>query len=448
MTRKRWLRVLALGMVLSLVAAACGDDDDTTTPDTEAPGDTTETTSEETTGTTAAGGGGGTTADGVLKIGYLLPQTGDLAFLGPPMIQAVEMAVEELNAAGGFNGTDIELVGQDDGTDPDVASQGADALLADGVDMIVGPAASGIALSVIDKITGAGVPMCSPSNTGVQFTTYPDNGFYFRTAPPDNLQSQVLADLIVSDGHSNVVVVARSDEYGEGFAEFLAQNLEAAGATVTGPIIYDHESGGPYTDVATQIADANPDAVAMISFEEGAQVIIDAIAEGVGPQDVQWYGADGIQSSSFWEAIDPDDPSVVEGIRGTAPSAAPADGEPTFRERFAEFAPDTDTIFSGHAYDCVVIGALAATAAGTDASAEIAANINDVTREGAKCTLPDECLALLADGEDIDYDGAAGPLDFIDAGEPGAGAYDTWEFDAEGAVTIIEESIPVAGDSG
>ena len=284
------------------------------------------------------------------------------------MIRAVEMAVEEINAAGGVLGKDIVLVGEDDGTDPEIAGTAADTLLADDVDYHRGPAGSTVALSVLDKITGAGIPMCSPSNTGVKFTTVDDNGgFYFRTAPPDNLQAQVLADLIVADGHQNVVVLAQSTEYGEGFANFLVEELNALGATAPDPILYDAEAGS-YQAEAEQIAGEAPDAVATIGYDEGAQVITSAIAEGIGPQDdVQWYGTDGIQSSSFWESVDADDPTVVEGIRGTAPSAAPADGEATFRERFEAFAPGVDTIFSGHAYDCVVIAALAAIAAESDA---------------------------------------------------------------------------------
>ena len=431
MRRRRGLRWLAVFALVAVVAAACGGGDDD--------GEAADTT---TTGAEAPSGEG----DGVFKIGYVLPETGALSFLGPPMIEAVKMAVDEINAAGGVLGQDVELVASDSGTDPDVANASVDTLLAEGVDYIVGPASSGIALSVIDKITGAGIPMCSPSNTGVQFTSYDDNDLYFRTAPPDNLQAQVLADLIVDDGATTVVVLGRADEYGEGFANLLADDLEAAGVTVADTIIYDPEAGS-YADVASDIAAASPDAVAMISFDEGAQIIKDAIAAGVGPADVQWYGADGIQSSEFWEKVDPNDPSVVEGIRGTAPSAAPEGGEATFTERFAEFAPGTDTIFSGHAYDCVVIGALAADVAGSDAPADVAANIVDVTRApGDTCSLYDECLKIVDDGGEVDYDGASGPLDFVDVGEPGAGAYDTWEFDAEGAVQVIEASIPVQGE--
>jgi branched-chain amino acid transport system substrate-binding protein len=431
MRKHRGLRILAVGTVLALVLAACGGDDD----DGDA-GDTGETT---TTGEAPEG-------DGVLTIGSLLPSTGTLANLGPPMINAVKMAVEEINAAGGVNGAQVVLHEQDDGTDADIASPAADNLLANNVDVVVGAAASGVTLAVIDKITGTPVVQCSPSNTGLQFTTYDDGGFYFRTVPPDNLQAQVLSDLIIEDGYSNIAIIARSDEYGEGFANALQEELEAGGATAGDPILYDPEAGN-YQAEATQLADASADAIAMISFDEGGQVIQAAIAAGVGPADVQWYGADGIAGNRFFEQVDPANPAIVEGIRGTQPSAAPADGEATFPERFAAFAPpDVDVIYSGHAYDCVVVAALAATAAGADSPEAIQANMNDVTRDGEKCTLYSECVALLEEGADIDYDGAAGPLDFIDAGEPGAGSYDRWQFGADGALTVFEASIPVGGE--
>ena len=434
-TNRALMRLLALLAALTMVAAACSSDDDGGV--VAGDGDTT---------TTEDGAAPAPEGDGVLKIGYVLPQSGALDFLGPPMVQAVKMAVAEINEAGGVLGQPVELVESDSGTDPDVANTSVDTLLAEGVDFIVGPASSGVALSVIDKITGAGIPMCSPSNTGVQFSSYPDRDLYFRTAPPDNLQSQVLADLIVGDGHDTVVVLGRSDEYGEGFANFLTQELEDLGATVPDTIIFDQEAGSFQAEAQT-IAGHAPDAVAMISFDEGAQLITAAIAEGVGPQDVQWYGADGIQSGSFWEKVDASDASVVAGLRGTAPSAAPSDGEATFRERFEVFAPGVDTIFSGHAYDCVVIGALAAAAAGSDAAGDIGGAINGVTGEGEQCLLPATCLEAIAAGTDIDYDGAAGPLDFVDAGEPGAGSYDTWTFAADGSVEVIESSIPVAGSA-
>jgi ABC-type branched-subunit amino acid transport system substrate-binding protein len=415
MKSKRWVRTAAAGAAAGLlIALAAGGAGAGQAPERE--------------------------ANGTLKIGTLLPVTGQLESLGPPMVAGVQMAVQEINAAGGANGAPVELIETDDGTDPDIANTAVDRLLQEDVDVIIGAAASGVTTAVIDKITGAGVVECSGSNTGVQFTEYPDEGLYFRTAPPDNLQSQVLADLIVDDGNADVVVVARSDEYGEGFADFLEQELDGAGANVLDVILYDPEAAS-FDDVAEDIAAADPEAVAQIGFDEGGAVMTAAIEAGVGPGDVQWYGTDGMQSSTFYENVDPNNPAIVEGIRGTAPSALPENGEATFPERFQAFAPGTDTIFSGHTYDCAVIAALAADQAGSDASGEIADNIVSVTKKGTKCGLYADCLALIEEGENIDYQGAAGPLQFVKAGEPGKGAYDTWTFAADGSVEVIDSSI-------
>jgi hypothetical protein len=112
------------------------------------------------------------------------------------LVKPVEMAAEEIAAAGDT----MTLLIVDDGTDAAIATTAVEGLLNADVSGIFGPAATGVSLSVIDRIAGAEVPMCSPSNTGSIFTTYDDGGFYFRTAPPDNLQGRVHADLITEDG--------------------------------------------------------------------------------------------------------------------------------------------------------------------------------------------------------------------------------------------------------
>ena len=118
-------------------------------------------------------------------------------------------------------GFDVTLVPADSGTDPAIASTAVDGLLNDGVDAVIGAAGSGVSLSVIDKITGSEVAMCSGSNTAATFTTYDDGGFYFRTAPSDVLQGPALADVITDDGASSVAIVYRNDEYGAGFNDVL-----------------------------------------------------------------------------------------------------------------------------------------------------------------------------------------------------------------------------------
>jgi branched-chain amino acid transport system substrate-binding protein len=377
-----------------------------------------------------SGGGGGA----ALKIGTDLPQTGDLAVLGPPMVQATNMAVRDINDAGGVNGKDVELVVGDSGTNEQVAAETADRMItSEQVDGIIGPASSRITLSVIDKITGAGIPMCSPSNTGSSLSTYETDepGFYFRTAPPDNLQGPALANVILADGHTNVAVIALNDEYGQGFAKYLEAALADGGATIAADVPYD-PNGTDFSADVQQVVDASPDAVVLISFPDtGTRIITGLIENGISP-DIM-YTADGMQSADVISLVNPDDPSALNGMKGTAPSAQ---GSEAFTQEFADFAPGVATIFSAHAYDCVIIEALAAETAKSNKPADIAANMVGVTKDGTKCDTFAECKKLIDDGTNIDYDGASGPGNWAPNGEPTAGTYDVWEF-RDGAVVTL-----------
>jgi branched-chain amino acid transport system substrate-binding protein len=450
MTITKRSRFLLILVAFAMLVAACGGDDEpatTAAPATEAPATTaapatTEapatTTTEAMTETTEAAGFEAL-YDGELTIGYVLPQTGGLSVIIDALAEAVNMAFAEMLEAGN---TSIRLIPTDSGTDPQVASASVEQLINDEVDAIIGPAATGISLSVIDRITGSEIPMCSPSNTGAIFTTYDDGGYYFRTAPPDNLQGQVHADLITDGGASSVAIAFRSDEYGRGLANAVKDQLEANGVTVAAFVEFDG-NGTSFDAEAAQIAAAGVDAISLIPFAEGAAFVQALIEAGAGPADVALYVADGFKDSVTADAIDPNNLGVLEGVRGTYPSLAPPDGEATFTDRFAAFAPDTPTIFSSHSFDCATILVLAAEAAGSTNSVDIAAAVNDVTRGGEKCSSYAACHALLQAGADIDYDGASGPLDFVDAGEPGAGAYDLFTYDAEGNANTDETvSIP------
>ena len=160
------------------------------------------------------------------------------------------------------------------------------------------------------------------------------------------------------------------------------------------------------------------------------------IEAGFGPADIPIYVTDGFKDSVTPDAVDPDNPAVFEGIRGTAPSVAPPDGEPTFLDRLEAFAPGTPTIFSAHFYDCVNVIALASLEAGSTDPTVFVDNMLTVTNDGTECIGYGECAALVEAGEDINYQGASGIVDLNDVGEPTAGTYDVYEYDAEGnAVT-------------
>ena len=241
--------------------------------------------------------------DGELKIGTLLPVTGSLAFLGPPEIAGVQLAINEINDAGGVLGKPVVLVEGDSGDTPEFANATTDRLLAENVDAVVGAAASGISLSVIDKIAGAGVVQFSPANTSDKLTSYADKGLYFRVAPPDLLQGAAIAKLIADDGATNVTIIARNDAYGTGLAEVVRKTLEDAGITVSVVKIYEPDAGTFDAEVADMVA-ASPDAVAVIGFEESSKILRTMVENGIGPKDVMVYGCDGNIGNGLGESYD------------------------------------------------------------------------------------------------------------------------------------------------
>lgn len=424
MRKKGLFSLFALIFAFALIAAACGSDDD---------GGGEESSGDSTT-TTAAGdseGGATNTGDGTFTVGTLLPETGSLAFLGPPEFAGVDLAVQDINEAGGVNGEEIPdaIQGDSGDTETDTASQTADRLLSENADVIVGAASSGVSLTVIDKITGAGVIQFSPANTAPDFTDYDDNGLYFRTAPSDVLQGQLLGELIAGDGNATLGILALDDPYGTGLAEFVTQSFTDSGGEIAGgeAVIYDPNATNFDAEVQ-QIADESPDAVIVIGFDESARILTSMIEKGIGPSDIPVYGTDGNMGNALAEQFD--NPADIAGMKGTTPLT---DLSSDFTDRLLEINPDlVDFNYAGESYDAVVITALAADIAGTDEPSAVAEEINGVTKDGEVCTTYADCLALVEDGTDIDYDGITGPLSFGDAGEPSEASFGVLTFGDDG----------------
>jgi ABC-type branched-subunit amino acid transport system substrate-binding protein len=213
-----------------------------------------------------------------LKIGALLPHTGDLAFAGPPLFAGAQLAVHDINEAGGVAGAPVQWLDGDDGTDPKVASATVDRHLAAGVQVIIGAAASGITKVVLPKVTQAGRVLISPSATSDELSTLDDKGLFFRTSPPDTLQAKALVDTIMRYGAQRVAIVAREDSYGTGLRDNVVKELKAAGIKpdLIKPLGYQVRETYGVQDFATVAADTTkfrPDAVLVIGFEESSNVI-------------------------------------------------------------------------------------------------------------------------------------------------------------------------------
>ncbi|MBG0829596.1 ABC transporter substrate-binding protein [Planomonospora sp. ID67723] len=393
-------RVLAVTAAASLALTACsgGEEPKSTTsaaPESSAPG--------------AAAAKG----DGTLTIGTLLPQTGSLAFLGPPEFAGVDLAIEEINAAGGVLGKPVAKVHTDSGdTTTNIASQSVDKLLAQKSDAIIGAASSSVSLSVIDKITGAGVVHFSPANTSDQLTTYADKGLYFRTAPPDVLQGRVLGDLVVADGNDTVGILALQDAYGTGLADNVEKAVVAGGGEVVEKIIYDPKATDFAADVS-KIAAKKPKGIVLIGFEETAKVMQELVKQGLTADKHKWYMVDGNLSNTNYVKFPK---GTLTGVKGTQPGA---EVKGDFRERMLKTDPALkDFNYGPESYDATILVALAAELAKDDSGTAIASKLIEVSKGGEKCTSYKACLELLKADKDFDFDGASGPIEFNDAGDP------------------------------
>jgi ABC-type branched-subunit amino acid transport system substrate-binding protein len=231
--------------------------------------------------------------DGVLTVGTVLPQTGSLAFLGPPEFAGVELAVNELNEAGGVLGQEVVYSPGDSGdTTTDQANQTVDRLLSENADVIIGAASSSVTRTIIDKVANAGVVLFSPANTATDLSTYDDKGLYFRTAPPDIYQGDVLGQFVVGDGNLSVGIIYLNDEYGVSLTEQATNTITESGAEVVASVTYD-PAATSFDSEVDQLVAADPDAVIVIGFNESSRILRTMVEKGIGPRDIRVYGCDG-----------------------------------------------------------------------------------------------------------------------------------------------------------
>ncbi len=367
------------------------------------------------------------TKPGDFQMAAIMPQTGALAYLNEPMSRGVEFAVEEINQAN--KGINISLQFRDSGGSQEITSQAADSLISDNVDGIIAGTSSGESLSILDKVTQAEIVMISPLNTSPNLTTQDVRGYYFRTLASDLLQGRLIADLIVEDSFTSAVILNRADDYGRQLAKQIRLSLEEDGGEAS-VIEYDPDKSG-FQGEAQKAKATNAQALVLIAFDEGLKMLPELIENNFGPSQTSYYLTDGLTISNLGERIDPENPGVVSGITSVVPGADER-GDTTFTSRFKNRFPSVEGAFIVNSNDAVIVLALAALKAGTSDPSKYVCEINEVTRGGQRCTRFSECADLIAEGKDIDYDGASGPLEFTDDGEPSEAFFDVFKFNSDG----------------
>lgn len=406
---------LSLAIMASLVA--CNDSGSTSTPD-----------STPQVSTTVAP----QISDGVFRLGLLIPQTGSVDGSGKSLTQVATNAIDIVNAAGGILGRDIELVVRDEGSDSATALTAVDDFISESrIDALIGPMSSSIALSVLPRLVENKIGSCSPTATAVSLASFPDNELFVRTTPSDILASEAMAQLIGQTGVVETLVAYPDDPFGRAFAAEIRRSLAVQGIAIVNEVAYDTDSSD-YTPVAEELT-ANPNSVVtLIGDSESGGRLLNSLLDTKSANKIIVNDALSQVDISGNTNIDSD---MRQSIVGVAVDA------------FAGTDTDNNALlppFAAAVVDCVNLIALAAIVSASDIAEEFMSQVPAVSRGGSGCNLFEECLALLQQSLNIDYNGVTGLLDLDPNGDPSRAQFVTFGFNDLGRSEFKERIIVIA----
>lgn len=382
-----------------------------------------------------------------LRIGTLLALTGELALFGPDMQNATVLAVEQINAAGGVNGMDVEVHHEDTETSTTAGPQAFQRLVNQGVVGVVGALSSGVTGSILDAAIDSNVVVVTPASTSPDLTRNRDNeGWFYRVPPDDSLQGKVLAQLVYDAECRSVNILAVNNDYGVGLGNVFQQTFESLGGSVGDMVTYPEEAT-TFSSEVERVGQGSPDAIVYIGYPgEGAQIMKEAFQKGIMAESVFFF-SEGVKDPEFVQDVgqDADGNWVLAGLQGTTPETPTSNATTKFVDAYeARFDGDEPGLFAKEAYDAVIGIALAAQAGGGNTGADVKANIRDVWNspgtqyDGSELSL---ALTSAAIGTDIDYVGAAHDFDWDEKGDPAEGVYALWKVEANGTIVTTESGI-------
>jgi len=350
-----------------------------------------------------------------VKIGVILGFTGPIESLTPGMAASGELAMKEVSDSGKFLDGSTVTPARGDSTcvDSAAASAAAERLItSDNVSAIFGADCSGVTGAVLQNVARPnGVVMISPSATSPALSDAEDDGLFFRTAPSDARQGQVLAEVLTEKGVKSAALTYTNNDYGKGLAESIKMNAEAAGIEIT--IDSSHEDGkGDYSAEVGALAQAGGDVLIVAGYlDQGGKGIIQAALD-TGAFET-FVLPDGMVGDSL-------PASIGDGLNGSYGTIAGTDSEGAgMFNKMAEDAGIKIDAYVGESYDAAALIMLAMQAAGSSNSADFKSKIMDVANAPGEKILPGElgkALELLSEGKDIDYVGATN-VELIGAGE-------------------------------
>ena len=369
-----------------------------------------------------------------IKIGVILGFTGPLESITPHMAAGAEMAMKEVSDSGKLLDGSTVTPMRGDSTCVDAAAATATAerlVTTDKVNAIMGADCSGVTGAILANVAVPnGVVMISPSATSPGLSTAEDNGLFFRTAPSDARQGEVVAAILKDRGIGSVAISYTNNDYGKGLAESIQRNFEAAGGKVT--ISTAHEDGkADYSAEVGSLASAGGDALVVAGYVDqgGSGVIQAALDTGAFSTFVL---PDGMYGTVLEEKFG----TSLDGSFGDVPGTD-SPGAATFVEMATAAGFEGTSSFTGESYDAAALIMLAMQAAKSSSSADFKDKVMDVANAPGEPIYPGELakgLELIAAGTDIDYVGATA-VELIGPGEA-AGSYREYEF-KDGKITTV-----------
>jgi len=356
-----------------------------------------------------------------IKIGILLGYTGPLESITPLMAKSAELAIKEVNDSKALLGgaTVVGVRGDSTCTDAAVATASAQRLVtSDNVNAIMGADCSGVTGAVLQSVARPnGIVMISPSATSPALSTDEDDGLFFRAAPSDTRQGQVMSDVIAKRGIKTVALTYTNSDYGKGLAESFKAAFEKAGGKISATVPHDDNKADYSAEVAT-LASAGGELLVVAGYvDKGGKGIIQGALDA-GAFD-KFYLPDGMYGDSLLKAIG----SAMEGSFGDLPSID-SEGRKTFLEMAKTAGFDGTSTFTGESYDSAALILLAMQAAQSGKASDFKDKVTTVANGPGETILPGELakgLKLLAEGKSINYEGATG-VKLIGPGES-SGSY-------------------------
>ena len=364
-------------------------------------------------------------AAGTVKIGILQGFTGPIESLTPPMAAAAELAIKEASDSGAFlGGTKIKPVrGDSTCIDAAAATAAAERLInSEKVIAIVGASCSGATTAVVNKVSVPnGITTVSSSATSPALTMIKDNGYFFRTAPSDARQGEVLANIVINRGIKKVAVTYTNNDYGKGLSNSFAGSYNKLGGKILMTASHEDGKADYAADVASLSASGAKDLVVFGYLDQGGKGIIQASLD-TGAFD-RFIFADGMIGSALTNDLGKD----INGSFGTMPG-----GESEATKKWTKYAKASgialDGPFRDGSYDAAALIILAAQAGNSADKASIQKHIMAVANAPGKKIYAGELkkgLQILAKGGEIDYVGAK-DIEFNKIGEI-AGSYQEME---------------------